>query len=170
MIGSGGGFVTGLQHSPFHPRFAHLVMQRHLNSIIFAIVTPAFFSVQIFADQRPNILFIAVDELRPSIGCYGDPHAITPNLDRLASRAVQFNQAYCQVAVCNPSRASLMTRLRPDNIECVSDADHSGLLIATNRFVVRMNNRPSATAGVAKQGSPIGFSANTSNSGPVFKT
>ena len=65
---------------------------------------------------RPNILFIAVDDLRPSIGCYGDKFAITPNIDRLAKESVRFNQAYCQVAVCNPSRASLMTGLRPDKL------------------------------------------------------
>ena len=65
---------------------------------------------------KPNILFIAVDDLRPSIGCYGDGHAITPNLDRLARRGVRFGQAHCQVAVCNPSRASLMTGQRPDTL------------------------------------------------------
>ena len=65
---------------------------------------------------KTNILFIAVDDLRPSIGCYGDGHAITPNLDRLARRGVRFGQAHCQVAVCNPSRASLMTGQRPDTL------------------------------------------------------
>ena len=67
-------------------------------------------------NARPNILFIAVDDLRPSLGCYEDKHAITPNIDRLAKEGVQFNHAYCQVAVCNPSRASLMTGLRPDKL------------------------------------------------------
>ena len=66
--------------------------------------------------ENPNVLFIAVDDLRPTIGSYGDTHAITPNLDRLASQSVQFNRAYCQVAVCNPSRACLMTGLRPDTL------------------------------------------------------
>lgn len=66
--------------------------------------------------QKPNILFIAVDDLRPSIGCYGDPIAQTPHIDRLAAQGVQFNRAYCQVAVCNPSRASLMTGQRPDQL------------------------------------------------------
>ena len=48
--------------------------------------------------------------------CYGDSLAITPNIDRLASDGLLFNQAYCQVAVCNPSRASLMTGQRPDKL------------------------------------------------------
>ena len=65
---------------------------------------------------KPNILFIAVDDLRPAMACYGDQLALTPNMDRLAKRSVQFNNAYCQVAVCNPSRASLMTGLRPDKL------------------------------------------------------
>lgn len=66
--------------------------------------------------KSPNFLFIAVDDLRPTLGCYGDPHAITPNIDRWAGEAALFRRAYCQQAVCNPSRASLMTGMRPDTI------------------------------------------------------
>ena len=65
---------------------------------------------------RLNVLFVAVDDLKPAIGCYGDPLAKTPNLDRLAARGVVFNRAYCQQAVCSPSRSSLMTGRRPDSI------------------------------------------------------
>ena len=66
--------------------------------------------------ERPNVLFIAVDDLRPTIGAYGDPYAKTPNLDRLARSGVTFLRAYAQQALCNPSRASLLTGLRPDSL------------------------------------------------------
>ncbi|MBT4866919.1 MAG: sulfatase-like hydrolase/transferase, partial [Planctomycetaceae bacterium] len=59
--------------------------------------------------KRPNVLFIAIDDLRPALGCYGDSVAVTPNIDRLANRGTVFNRAYCQLAVCCPSRLSLMT-------------------------------------------------------------
>ena len=70
----------------------------------------------LLAQERPNILFIAVDDLRPSMGCYGDEVAITPHMDRLAANGLLFNSAHCQVAVCNPSRASLMTGQMPDKL------------------------------------------------------
>jgi iduronate 2-sulfatase len=62
-----------------------------------------------------NVLFLAVDDLRPELGSYGNRRIRTPNLDRLASRSVVFTQAYCQAAVCGASRASLLTGLRPDS-------------------------------------------------------
>ena len=69
------------------------------------------------ADTKPvklNVLFIAVDDLRPEMGCYGNKIVKTPNLDRLAARGMVFTHAYCQQAVCSPSRSSLMTGKRPD--------------------------------------------------------
>lgn len=69
------------------------------------------------APRKPmNVLFIAADDLRPALGCYGDPWAITPNIDRLAATGTVFERNYCQQAVCAPSRNSLMTGLRPDSI------------------------------------------------------
>lgn len=67
--------------------------------------------------KRPNILFIPVDDLRPELGCYGNTIIKTPNIDRLAKGGVTFLRAYCQQAVCNPSRASLLTGLRPDTLQ-----------------------------------------------------
>ena len=64
--------------------------------------------------HRTNVLFIAVDDLRPALGCYGDKTAVTPHLDRLASRGTVFKRAYCQQALCSPSRLSLLTGKRPD--------------------------------------------------------
>ncbi|VAW17995.1 Sulfatase [hydrothermal vent metagenome] len=66
--------------------------------------------------KRPNVLFIAVDDLRTEINCFGAKYMHTPNLDRLAKMGMLFERAYCQQAICAPSRNSLLTGLRPDAI------------------------------------------------------
>jgi arylsulfatase A-like enzyme len=64
--------------------------------------------------QRPNVLFVVIDDLRPLISCQGDPVAITPNLDALASDGMVFERAYAQYPICGPSRGSFLSGLRPD--------------------------------------------------------
>ncbi len=63
--------------------------------------------------KRPNILFLAVDDLRPQLGCYGHKQMLSPNIDRLGAEGIIFLRSYCQVPVCGASRASLMTGTRP---------------------------------------------------------
>jgi arylsulfatase A-like enzyme len=63
---------------------------------------------------KKNVLFIAVDDLRPELNTYGYDFIKSPHIDRLASKSIQFDRAYCQIAICSPSRASLLTGRRPD--------------------------------------------------------
>ena len=66
--------------------------------------------------KKPNVLFIFADDLRPELNCYGCKHVISPNIDRLAAKGCLFEKCYVQIAVCNPSRASMLTGKRPDDL------------------------------------------------------
>ncbi len=75
------------------------------------------FARLVAASEQPNVLFIVTDDLNCAISPYGDPVAATPNLQRLAARGLVFERAYCQQAVCNPSRSSFLTGLRPNTVK-----------------------------------------------------
>ena len=76
------------------------------------IVQVSLNPLQLQGASRPSVLMILVDDLKPTIGAFGDPIAKSPNLDRLAERGVRFERAYCNQAVCAPSRNTLMTGAR----------------------------------------------------------
>jgi len=76
------------------------------------------------SSKRPNVLFFAIDDLRTDIGCYGHKEAKTPHIDALAARGMVFRRAYCQQAVCSPSRTSLLTGLRPDSTKVYDLVTH----------------------------------------------
>ncbi|MBN8420290.1 MAG: sulfatase [Verrucomicrobia bacterium] len=74
--------------------------------------------------KRPNVLLLMADDLAATLSCYGHPQAKTPNLDALAKRSVLFSRAYCQFPHCNPSRASMMSGLRPNTTRVTNNDDN----------------------------------------------
>lgn len=81
-------------------------------TILFAAI---FFSGLAHAAEKPNVLFIAVDDLRPELSVFGTAGVVTPNFDRLAKQGTRFDRAYCMVPTCGASRAALMSGIRPAN-------------------------------------------------------
>ena len=71
-------------------------------------------TLSLTAADKPNVLFIAIDDMRPEFNCYGESHIKSPNVDKLAGKGLLFERAYCQQPICNPSRASIMTGMRPE--------------------------------------------------------
>ena len=84
---------------------------RHLLALVF------FAAAAVSAAERPNVLFIAVDDLRPELGTYGAGYIKSPHIDRLAATGVRFDRAYVQYPICGPSRASMLTGLRPGTLK-----------------------------------------------------
>jgi iduronate 2-sulfatase len=88
-----------------------------INKILKNSLSLALTSLSVFgqAQEKKNVLFIAIDDLKPVLACYGAEQIQTPNIDRLAKQGVVFTNNHCQQAVCAPSRASLLTGVRPDS-------------------------------------------------------
>lgn len=82
--------------------------------LYFYLIALCTFGCQPKVEQKPNVLMICIDDLNDWVGCMGgNPSAITPNIDRLAAQGILFTNAHCQTALCGPSRASIMSGLRP---------------------------------------------------------
>lgn len=92
----------------------------HLQKVLKTFFLKIIFFLIVFASckaqEKPNILFIAVDDLRPELNCYGQTQIISPNVDKLAAEGMSFSRAYCNQAICMPSRASLFSGYRPDTL------------------------------------------------------
>jgi len=96
-------------------------MIRKLNYCVLLLVLILLYSCS-EAVQKPNVLFIALDDLADWVGfMHGHPDAITPNLDMLASRGVYFSNAHCVSPICGPSRAAILTGMRPETTGCYTN-------------------------------------------------
>src|SRR5688500_15364168 len=107
--------LTWIGSSSFTATSTLEFMPRTLISRFLLILVFSLAAFQVSAG-KPNILLICVDDLKPLLGCYGDKRVQSPNIDRLAKRGLLFERAYCNQAVCAPSRNSLMTGVRPTTL------------------------------------------------------
>lgn len=90
-----------------------MINKSWLSIVVFLVLCVSITSAH-GQSNKPNVLFIALDDLKPILGCYGDKLVKTPNIDKLAQKGTVFLKNYCQQAICGPTRASLMTGKRPD--------------------------------------------------------
>ena len=118
-------------------------------SLLFALLILSEFST-LFAQDKPNVLFIAIDDLVPALGVYGDPYAITPAIDSIASQGTTFLNSHCQWPVCGPSRAALSTSLMPDETNVVGFKPIRGVLPDVITMPEHFKNNGYETANTGK--------------------
>ena len=114
-----------------------LIMRNLL--LLFSLLVFSGVTASRVAAERPNVLFIAVDDLRPELACYGEQHIHSPHIDRLAKSGTLFERAYCMVPTCGASRASLMTGIRPNakrfvNYLAWAEKDAPGITTLNSHF------------------------------------
>src|SRR5262245_37071722 len=131
-----------------HPR--DIAAMRHLLRFLLALAVLACVGPVRADTKKLNVLFLMVDDLRPELGCYGNKHVKTPNIDALAKAGVRFDRAYCQYPLCNPSRTSMLTGRHPrvtgvlDNVTWFG-ADHPDFVSMPKHF--RSNGYASLRSG-----------------------
>src|SRR3954470_17913759 len=112
-------------------------MKRLILLISLVLALPAAASAADAPARKPNVLFIAVDDLNHWVGYLGrNPQTKTPHIDRLAGRGVRFTRSYCAAPVCNPSRAALMSGLRPSTTGVYDNSDDWRTVIPESQTLV----------------------------------
>lgn len=119
--------------------------------------------------EQPNVLFIAVDDLVPTLGCYGDATALTPQIDSLASQGMTFLNHHCQWAVCGPSRASMATSLMPEETNVIGFKPIRAVLPDVITLPQHFKNEGYETAGTGKFYDPRTVGTITDPNGPTEK-
>ena len=109
-----------------------------MRQLLTALTVLLFVIHPTLADERPNVLLIVSEDNGPELGCYGDPYARTPNLDRLAAEGARFERAFVPFSVCSPSRAAFLTGLHPHQ--------NGQIGLATHKFAMYEENTPNVVS------------------------